>query len=38
VTGNYSHGFAQKHKLELLELWAAHVEQLIQPQGVTLLR
>jgi integrase len=38
VTGNYSHGFARKHKLELLELWASHVEQLVQPQGVTLLR
>jgi integrase len=38
VTGDYSHGFARKHKLELLELWASHVEQLVQPQGVTLLR
>lgn len=38
VTGNYSHGFAHEHKLKLLELWASHVEQLVQPQGVTLLR
>jgi hypothetical protein len=38
VTGDYSHGFAGKLKLELLEKWAAYVESLVQPQGVALLR
>jgi integrase len=39
VTAGYSHGFAGKLKLELLEKWAAHVEQLVRPaQGVTVLR
>jgi hypothetical protein len=38
VTAGYSHGFAQKLKLELLQKWAAHVEALVQPSGAALLR
>ncbi|SED60570.1 protein of unknown function [Rhizobiales bacterium GAS191] len=38
VTDDYSHGFAHKLKLELLTKWADHVERLVQPEGVTLLR
>jgi integrase len=38
VTAGYSHGFAQKLKLELLQKWAAHVEALLQPSGAALLR
>jgi integrase len=38
VTAGYSHGFAQKLKLELLQKWAAHVETLLQPSGAALLR
>jgi integrase len=38
VTAGYSHGFAHNLKLELLAKWAAHVEGLVQPTGVALLR
>ncbi len=38
VTGDYSHGYPLQRKRELLERWASHVEQLVQPEGVTLLR
>jgi hypothetical protein len=38
VTAGYSHGYAQKLKLELFQKWAAHVEALLQPFGAALLR
>ena len=38
VTADYSHGYPLKLKLELLTKWADHVEGLVQPQGVALLR
>jgi integrase len=38
VTGNYSHGYALKLKLELLETWAGHVGALVSAEGVALLR
>jgi integrase len=38
VTSGYSHGFAGKLKLELLEKWCDHVEQLVTPKGAALLR
>ena len=38
VTAGYSHGFAGKLKLELLSRWSDHVERLVQPEGVSLLR
>jgi integrase len=38
VTAGYSHGFAGKLKLELLTKWSDHVERLVMPAGVTLLR
>jgi integrase len=38
VTAGYSHGFAHKLKLDLLTKWAEHVEKLVQPTGVALLR
>jgi integrase len=38
VTAGYSHGFAGKLKLELLTKWSDHVERLVQPEGVAVLR
>jgi hypothetical protein len=38
VTSDYSHGYPLQRKRELLESWASHVEQLVQPKGATLLR
>jgi integrase len=42
ITGDYKHGntrgFVSKLKLDLLSEWATHVESLITPQGVALLR
>ena len=38
VTADYSHGHALEHKRMLLEKWADHVAELVEPEGVTLLR
>ena len=38
VTAGYSHGFAGKLKLELLTKWSDHIERLVQPEGVVVLR
>ena len=38
VTAGYSHGYPLKLKLDLLTRWAEHVERLVQPEGVALLR
>ena len=38
VTSNYSHGYPLELKLELLTKWADHVERLVQPEGVSVLR
>jgi integrase len=38
VTAGYSHGYPLELKLKLLTEWADHVESLIQPEGVVLLR
>jgi hypothetical protein len=38
VTAGYSHGYPLDLKRKLLTEWAEHVEQLVQPEGVTLLR
>ena len=39
VTGaHYLHSTALELKAKLLTEWADHVEELIQPQGVTVLR
>jgi integrase len=38
VTAGYSHGYPLQLKRKLLEEWADHVEQLVQPQGAVLLR
>jgi hypothetical protein len=38
VTAGYRHGYPLKLKLELLEKWARHVEQIVQPKGAVLLR
>jgi integrase len=37
VTSRYSHGHATELKLELLEKWAEHVTELVQPEGAALL-
>lgn len=38
VTAGYSHGYPVETKLQMLEEWAEHLEQLIQPKGVSVLR
>lgn len=38
VTAGYSHGYPLDLKRTLLEKWADHVERLVQPEGVTVLR
>ena len=38
VTAGYSHGHPLELKLELLTKWADHVEALVQPEGVSVLR
>jgi hypothetical protein len=38
ITQGYQHGYPLKLKAELLNEWAAHVEKLVMPEGVTLLR
>jgi len=38
VTAGYSHGYPRDRKFELLTKWADHVERLVQPEGVALLR
>jgi integrase len=38
VTAGYSHGYPVELKLKLLTEWAEHVENLLQPTGVALLR
>ena len=38
VTSGYSHGYPLALKLELLTKWADHVEGLVQPEGVSVLR
>ena len=38
VTADYSHGYPVDLKRKLLERWANHVEELVQPTGATLLR
>jgi integrase len=38
VTSGYSHGYPHQLKLGLLTRWSDHVERLVQPEGVTLLR
>ncbi len=37
VTGDYSHGFSIQLKRDLLEKWAAHVAEVVQPEGAVLL-
>ncbi len=37
VTADYSHGFSLKLKRQLLEKWADHVAQEVQPKGAVLL-
>ena len=37
VTADYSHGYPVKLKRELLEKWAQHVENVVQPEGAVLL-
>lgn len=37
VTADYSHGYSVKLKREMLEKWADHVAQTIQPRGAVLL-
>jgi len=37
VTGDYSHGHASALKLEMLEEWADHVAELVQPEGAVVL-
>jgi len=37
VTADYSHGFSLKLKRQLLEKWADHVAQEVQPKGALLL-
>ena len=38
VTARYSHGLPLNLKRELLEKWADHIESLISPEGVAVLR
>ena len=38
VTAGYSHGYPLELKAALLTKWADHVEGLVQPEGVTVLR
>jgi integrase len=38
VTAGYSHGYPLELKRQLLDKWAAHVEQLVQPEGARVLR
>jgi hypothetical protein len=38
VTAGYSHGHPLELKRKLLEEWSSHVEALVQPEGVTMLR
>jgi integrase len=38
VTAGYRHGFWNERKLEMLEEWATHIEGLVQPLGVRMLR
>ena len=38
VTAGYSHSYALERKRDLLEEWSAHVESLVTPEGVTMLR
>jgi integrase len=38
ITAGYSHGYPLKPKLFLLAKWASHVAQLVQPEGVRILR
>jgi integrase len=38
VTAGYSHGYPLKLKMELLTKWSDHVENLVQPEGVSVLR
>jgi integrase len=38
VTAGYSHGYPLELKRRLLEKWARHVEQIVQPKGAVLLR
>ncbi len=37
VTADYSHGYPVELKRELLEKWADHVAQKVQPEGSVLL-
>ena len=37
VTADYSHGYSVELKRELLEKWADHVAQEVQPKGAVLL-
>jgi integrase len=38
VTGGYSHGYPTKLKRELLTEWADHIEGLVKPDGIAVLR
>ena len=38
VTSGYSHGYPFELKLKLLSDWSEHVERLVQPEGVVVLR
>jgi hypothetical protein len=38
VTAGYSHGYPLELKRQLLDKWAAHIEQLVQPKGARVLR
>jgi integrase len=38
VTAGYSHGYPLELKRQLLDKWAAHIEELVQPEGARVLR